>query len=37
MLDCVLNTPLALDVKEVYFGEESLSLINMKNQQTIKE
>ena len=36
MLDCVLNTLLALHVKEVYFGEESLSLINTKNQRTIK-
>ena len=32
----VLNTPLALDVNEVCFGEDPISLIRMKNQQKLK-
>ena len=34
--NCVLNTPLALDVNEVCFGEEPISPIRMKNQQKLK-
>ena len=30
IFDCVLNTPLALDVNEVCFGDEPISLIRMK-------
>ena len=36
MFDCALNKPLALDVNEVCFGEEPISLIRLKNQQKIK-
>ena len=36
MFDCVLNMPLSLVVNEVYFDEEPISLIRMKNQQEIK-
>ena len=36
MFDCVLNTPLSLDVNEVRFDEEPISLIRIKNRQKIK-
>ena len=35
MFDYVLNMPLKLDVKEVYFEEEPMSLKRMKNQQDL--
>ena len=36
MFDCILNTPLALDVNEFCFGGVQILLIRMKNQQKIK-
>ena len=35
MFDYVLNMPLKLDVTEVYFEEELMSLKRMKNQQDL--
>ena len=36
MFDRVLNTLLTFEVKEVYFGDETISLISLKNQHKIK-
>ena len=36
MFDRVLNTLLTFDVKEVHFGDETISLISLKNQHKIK-
>ena len=36
MFNCVLNTPLSLDVNTIYFDEEPISHIRLKNQQKVK-
>ena len=33
MFDCVLNTPLALDVNDACFGDEPISPIRMRNKK----